>query len=180
MEFSWSFACLKRGLKSPTNAKCKAWKVSANTRQIWFKWDFFLNPTIQCCLQLCSNWSPLLTQLTGAAPFIQYIVQRHLFATNRAWLKWSYCISLHADEPMRFLLCTGTAVFYGFCRLHHVKAPHLQWRDLVARWLLDKGTSRTVKNHRCVWGVYTGVHKDSYAFWNTTRRCFREFGWTRP
>lgn len=77
-----------------------------------------------------------------------------------AGLDWSYSISPHTEEPIRFLPC-----FYCFC--------HLQERPLVARWLFRRWLS--LKAIVVFGAVDTGTHlsdvqSESEA---TTRRWFK-------
>lgn len=58
-------------------------------------------------------------------------------------VEWSYCISLHTDEPMSFLHCPGTACFYFLCLFYYITV-------LSALAASSRLTSRTVKTNRCV------------------------------
>lgn len=137
-------------------------------RRIWSKFDCFSSLTLRAdcsyCFKEVPKWDLVLfgldhvndpsNRLLQQRRRSRVIVQLNCSVTSYCSDRQRYMlihealelglnratISSCTDEPIRVLLCLGTAGFYCFCLLHDVK--NLQWCFLVA-W-------QRVKTHQCV------------------------------
>lgn len=138
-------------------------------RRNWFKLDSFSSLIIRTDSPhwFCSDWTTWCTHLTGCCIYGHHVVwcdvmslrqTAALVAKHVAYLV-AATISLHADEPMSFLLCQRTAVFDCFCLLDDNTAPHHRMAPSCGTLGVDGFQSIQQKSHFMCFGWLQKSHQ---------------------